>query len=221
MAAFLAAHGGRPDAVLFNGGFFESPVLRERFLDVLGSWYGGDAATVLDHERLDLAVALGAARFGLARRGVGLRISGGLARAYYLGVRGSDGQASAVCLAPTGLPEGAEVDLMGPGVRTAHPPASGVSAVRFQHEDAGPTRRCCGSRSLELTALPPVRTVLRGRPGAGGQRHRARARACAADGDWHPGSLVRGGRGTPAPVAVALRRTCGHPHGTPRARRRG
>ncbi|MBE7220428.1 MAG: Hsp70 family protein, partial [Caulobacteraceae bacterium] len=63
VAAFLAAHGGRPDAVLFNGGFFASPTLRERFLDVLGSWYGARPA-VLENERLDLAVAWGAARFG-------------------------------------------------------------------------------------------------------------------------------------------------------------
>ncbi len=168
VAAFLAAHGGRPDAVLFNGGFFESPVLRERFLDVLGSWYGDSRPTVLDNERLDLAVALGAARFGLARRGVGLRISGGLARAYYLGVRGENGQPSAICLAPVGLPEGAEVDLAGRAfdLRIRQPAEFPlyVSSTRTGDQPGD----VLVPDPLELTALPPVRTALRGRPGAEG-----------------------------------------------------
>ncbi len=168
VAAFLAAHGGRPDAVLFNGGFFESPVLRERFLDVLGSWYDGQRPAVLDHERLDLAVALGAARFGLARRGVGLRISGGLARAYYLGIRGGDGQPSAVCLAPVGQPEGAEVDLAGRAfdLRIRQPAEFPlyVSSTRTGDQPGD----VVVPDPLEMTALPPVRTALRGRPGAEG-----------------------------------------------------
>ena len=168
VAAFLAAHGGRPDAVLFNGGFFESPVLRERFLEVLGSWDGGTRPVVLDNERLDLAVAWGAARFGLARRGVGLKIGGGLARAYYLGVRGEDGQPAALCLAPMGLAEGEEVDL-----------AARAFDLRIRQPAEFPlyvSSTRTGDRPgdvvvpdpLALTALPPVRTALRGRPGAEG-----------------------------------------------------
>ncbi len=168
VAAFLSAHGGRPDAVLFNGGFFESPVLRERFLEVLGSWYGDARLAVLDNERLDLAVALGAARFGLARRGVGLKISGGLARAYYLGVRGGDGQPAAVCLAPMGLAEGAEVDLAGRAfdLRIRQPAEFPlyVSSTRTRDQPGD----VVVPDPLELSALPPVRTALRGRPGAEG-----------------------------------------------------
>jgi len=91
----------RPDVVLFNGGFFHSPALRERLLDVLRSWFDGrtenphgkpDAAwqpIVLEHDRLDLAVARGAAYYGMVLRGEGVRIAADLARTYYLGV-GSD-----------------------------------------------------------------------------------------------------------------------------------
>jgi hypothetical protein len=44
---------------------------------------------VLDHERLDLAVARGAAYYGMVRRGEGVRIAADLARTYYVGVEAS------------------------------------------------------------------------------------------------------------------------------------
>jgi molecular chaperone DnaK (HSP70) len=118
LAAFLTAHRdvaredvdsrddhdpARPDVVLFNGGFFAAKVLRERLLDVLKSWFpepgGGDwAPLVLDHDRLDLAVARGAAYYGMVRRGQGVRIAASLARSYYIGVGGE--RPTAVCLVP-------------------------------------------------------------------------------------------------------------------------
>ncbi|HEV3024068.1 MAG TPA: Hsp70 family protein, partial [Pirellulales bacterium] len=93
LAAFLTAHRhvatgdepepaghdpAQPDLVLFNGGFFASPLLRKRLLEVLGSWFGERGAWtphVLANERLDLAVAQGAAYYGMVRRGAGVRIS--------------------------------------------------------------------------------------------------------------------------------------------------
>jgi len=102
LAAFLSAHRhvaleeaaagdhdpARPDVVLLNGGLFESPVLRRRIIDALVSWFGsgGWQPVVLDNERLDLAVARGAAYYGMVRRGQGVRIAAGLPRTYYIGV---------------------------------------------------------------------------------------------------------------------------------------
>ncbi len=98
LADFLVknrAHGSgeglavRPDLVLVNGGFFAGEPLLNRLLEVLGSWFPDEQAwtpRLLRPERLDLAVALGAAHFGLVRRGQGERIHGGLPRAYYIGV---------------------------------------------------------------------------------------------------------------------------------------
>jgi len=79
LAAFLAAHRhvamedvdlpagqdpARPDIVLFNGGLFESPVLRQRMIDSLRHMFGGGwEPIVLDNDRLDLAVARGAAYY--------------------------------------------------------------------------------------------------------------------------------------------------------------
>lgn len=105
LAAFLSAHRdapidqdniiklhhdpARPDIVLFNGGFFASPMLRQRLLEVLSSWFSNPAQwrpKVLANDRLDLAVSRGAAYYGMVRRGQGVRISGGLAHSYYIGV---------------------------------------------------------------------------------------------------------------------------------------
>jgi molecular chaperone DnaK (HSP70) len=177
LAAFLSAHaeeGGaiRPDAVLFNGGFFESPALREQLLEVLNSWFGGKAKgkgktgkiPVLENERLDLAVALGAVRFGMARRGVGAKISGGLARSYYIGIgqEGEKGGAVALCLAPAGLEEGSDVDLKG---RQFHLRLRQPVEFPLYVSGTRPADRPGDLVELNesLTALPPIRTALRGK----------------------------------------------------------
>ncbi|WP_437479561.1 Hsp70 family protein [Sorangium sp. So ce1014] len=110
-----------PTAVLFNGGVMKSAALRERLIATLGAWLEEDGAPrprVLPTEDLDLAVARGAAAYGLARRGRGLRIRGGTARAYYVGIEGAvpavpglEPPITALCLAPFGMEEGTEATL--------------------------------------------------------------------------------------------------------------
>src|SRR5262245_66565145 len=84
------------------------------------SWYAatdpGDPwqPLVLHNERLDLAVAHGAAYYGRVRRGHGTRITGGLARAHYIGVEGEGAGTAghaAMCLLPTGIAAGQMVEL--------------------------------------------------------------------------------------------------------------
>ena len=65
-----------------------------------------------------LAVASGAAYYGYVRRGRGVRIRGGTARAFYVAVEsampaipGMEPPISALCLAPFGMEEGTEVAL--------------------------------------------------------------------------------------------------------------
>ena len=97
LAAFVRQHAGdravdgdqplgRPDAILFNGGALKPAIIRDRLRDLLASWGDGTAPDVLRSTDLDLAVARGAAYYGLVRRGLGVRIGGGSARAYYLGL---------------------------------------------------------------------------------------------------------------------------------------
>lgn len=101
----------RPDRVLFNGGVFSAPALRERLMAVFEGWFGDDAPTLLSPPSLHTAVACGAARAALSRRGVGTAIGGGTVRAYYVGAQAKDGRAQAFCVAPKGMDEGRTVEV--------------------------------------------------------------------------------------------------------------
>jgi hypothetical protein len=112
------ASGGGPTAVLFNGGVMRAGSLRTRLLDVLGGWFSGSGVRVLAGGDPEDAVARGAAYYGLARRGRGVRIRGGVARTYYLGIEtampavpGIRPPIKALCVVPHGLEEGSEVEL--------------------------------------------------------------------------------------------------------------
>ncbi|HYD47152.1 MAG TPA: Hsp70 family protein, partial [Terriglobales bacterium] len=97
LARFLSQRSGGgalPDAILFNGGALKPSVIRARLAELLARWRGGDAPKILTSDDLDLAVARGAAYYGLVRRGRGVRIAGGSPRAYYLGI-GTRGTPSA------------------------------------------------------------------------------------------------------------------------------
>ncbi|MEP6588694.1 MAG: Hsp70 family protein, partial [Polaromonas sp.] len=110
-----------PTAVLFNGGVFKSDLLSERTLSTLNGWLtaeNAEPARALQGADMDLAVARGAAYYGYVRRGQGVRIRGGTARAYYVAVESSmpaipgfEPPVQALCLAPFGMEEGTEADL--------------------------------------------------------------------------------------------------------------
>jgi hypothetical protein len=115
-----AAKASQPTAVLFNGGVFKASPLRERLVEVLNGWVKGSGTPVkeLPGADLDLAVSRGAAYYGLVRRGRGVRIRGGTAQAYYIGIEsalpavpGSSPPIKALCVVPFGMEEGTETDL--------------------------------------------------------------------------------------------------------------
>ena len=194
LAAFLTAHRhvamdeceadaahdpARPDIVLFNGGLFLSPRLRERLLDVLQSWFAGESGRdgrplVLDNDRLDLAVARGAAYYGMVRRGQGVRIAAGLARTYYIGVETTPGDAApvttpnvaegeAICLVPAGVEPGHDIDL---SQRRFDLLVSEPVEFPLYYSSTRLTDRPGDLVPLDrerMTPLPPIRTVLRAR----------------------------------------------------------
>lgn len=112
-----------PSAVLFNGGVFKSGILSQRVMDTINDWLymeGAEPARMLEGADLDLAVARGAAYYSYARRGGGVRIRGGTARSYYVGVEssmpaipGMEPPIQALCVAPFGMEEGSELELPG------------------------------------------------------------------------------------------------------------
>jgi len=111
----------RPTALLFNGGVFKCDLFRQRIIDNISEWLasvGSPPPRVLPGENLDLAVARGAAYYGAVRRGRGIRIRGGTARAYYVGIEspmpavpGVEPPMVALCVAPFGIDEGTTSDL--------------------------------------------------------------------------------------------------------------
>jgi molecular chaperone DnaK (HSP70) len=126
LAEFLTLHGeggapARPTRVLFNGGVFQAAALRERMLEVLGRWFPGAAPVALEAAPdLDHAVARGAAYYGAVTRGRGVRIRGGTARAYYVGIEtagpavpGVPRPLAGLCVAPFGMEEGTEAEVPG------------------------------------------------------------------------------------------------------------
>ncbi len=110
-----------PTAVLFNGGVLKAGVLAERLMQILNGWLQAEQAPearLLQGADLDLAVARGAAYYGFVRQGKGVRIKGGTAAAYYVGVEsampavpGLAPEIEALCIAPFGMEEGTEQNL--------------------------------------------------------------------------------------------------------------
>jgi len=133
LAAFLRRHAAAlgerapargllcPTHVLFNGGVFKAAELRARLLDTLNGWLtelGARPASALSSTDYDLAVARGAAYYGLVRRGRGVRVRGGTAQAFYVGIEspapavpGIEPPTVALCVAPFGMEEGSRVLL--------------------------------------------------------------------------------------------------------------
>lgn len=110
-----------PTAVLFNGGVFKSSLLAGRVLEIINGWLSAEGAAparLLGGADLDLAVARGAAYYGYVKRGKGVRIRGGTARAYYVAIEsampavpGLEPPISALCVAPFGMEEGSDAAL--------------------------------------------------------------------------------------------------------------
>ncbi|EMI15527.1 heat-shock chaperone protein [Rhodopirellula maiorica SM1] len=125
VAAFLAAQSGddsaasvTPTHVLFNGGVFRSETLRTRMLDTLNSWYDDDPVVLGGLDDLDTSVAMGAAYYGFSKQSGGIRIRGGTARSYYVGIEtaglaipGVPRPLRALCVAARGMEEGTETEV--------------------------------------------------------------------------------------------------------------
>ena len=149
----------------------KSEALRKRLVATLDAWLASDGAPavrVLEGGDLDLGVARGAAYYGRARRGKGLRIRGGTARSYYVGIEsavpavpGIEPPITALCVAPFGMEEGTEAELPPQelGVIVGEP-------VRFRFFGSTVRREDKAGAELErwkdgeVMELPPIEVTL-------------------------------------------------------------
>jgi hypothetical protein len=112
-----------PTHVLFNGGVLYARLTRDRLIEVLNAWLseeGFSPVQPLAGEDLMHAVSRGAAYYGLALQGKGVRIRGGVPRAYYVGIESSmpavpgvPAPLKALTVAPFGMEEGTSVAIPG------------------------------------------------------------------------------------------------------------
>lgn len=112
-----------PSAILFNGGTMKAFGFRKRMLDQLNKWaslLGLPPVKELAGADFDYGVSRGAAYYGLARNGKGMRIKSGTSQSYYIGVEearlavpGIQPPLKAICIVPFGMEEGTEHELPG------------------------------------------------------------------------------------------------------------
>lgn len=168
-----------PTAILFNGGVMKAQALEERVTRVLSAWVeaeGGKPPVRLPGGELDLAVAQGAAVFGRVRHGHGIRIRGGTARAYYVGIEtampavpGMPPPLKALCLAPMGMEEGSTVELPGQalGLVVGEPAQFRLFASSVRRDDR--VGAVVEHWEDELEELPPVEATVPNEGSAAGQ----------------------------------------------------
>jgi molecular chaperone DnaK (HSP70) len=112
-----------PTHVLFNGGVLQASLVRDRLIETLDSWLadeGMPGVKPLSGEDLMHAVSRGAAYYGVARTGRGVRIRGGVPRTYYVGVEsampsipGFPAPLKALTVVPFGMEEGTDKVIPG------------------------------------------------------------------------------------------------------------
>lgn len=170
-----------PDFLLFNGGALIPERIRSRLQHLAQRWFQPVAPadwlpTELDNPNPELAVALGAAYYGLVRLGEGVRVGSGSPRSYFIGVAAEIGQPthnaegeplqSAVCVTPRGAEEGFRLHLREPQFEAlTNQPVSFhlFSSSTRLGDQPGELVQVAAS---EVSQLPPIRTVLRyGRKG--------------------------------------------------------
>ncbi len=156
-----------PTAVLFNGGVMKPELIRRRILDVLNHWPEAKGMREILSDELDLAVAQGAAYYGLARRGRGVRIRGGAARPYYIGIEsalpavpGFPAPMKALCVVPYGMEEGTAADIRGRefGLVVGEPAVFHLLASTVRKKD--PVGEIVEDWQSEIDEVSTMETVL-------------------------------------------------------------
>ncbi len=134
IAAFLNQHCshndnefGLPNHILFNGGVFKADGFQDRMLSVMSDWFGSlpssddkdsNVVALTGSHDLDFAVARGGCFYGWNKQSGGLRIRGGSAYSYYVGIEtaglaipGAPRPLKALCVVPFGMEEGTQADV--------------------------------------------------------------------------------------------------------------
>jgi molecular chaperone DnaK (HSP70) len=166
-----------PTHVLFNGGVLRAGIIRERLVAVLNAWLAEEGlapVTALTGEDLMHAVARGAAYYGVARHGRGVRIRGGIPRTYYIGIEsampavpGMPAPLKALAVAPFGMEEGTSARIAGRefGLVVGQPAEFRFFSSNVRKRDAA--GEMIEDVSEELDELAPMEVTLPAEGNAG------------------------------------------------------
>ncbi len=153
-----------PDFILFNGGTLKPSLVQGRIKEAVRRWFKtGDSQkpVVLDNDRPELAVGVGASYYGLVKQGIGVRVGSGSPRSYYLGVSKSlDESQRAICLVERGLDEGSVIQLPDAAfeVRANEPVSFDMYSSSFRSGDrAGDVLSIDSSFSV----MAPIQTIVK------------------------------------------------------------
>ncbi len=164
LARFISrqGHGRLPEVILFNGGTLKPASIRSRISGVLSRWRGAGVTTI-ESRSLDLAISVGAVYYGLVRKGLGLRVGGGIPRSYFIGIGTSEGASKsvkAVCLIERGTEEGREVEVDRDfKVLTNRPVRFRLFSSTTRQSDH--TGDIVEVDNEDFVSLPPLQTVLK------------------------------------------------------------
>jgi hypothetical protein len=132
----------------------------------------------LEGADLDLAVACGAAYYGWVRHGHGIRIRGGTARSYYVGVEppmpvvpGFEPSLKGLCVAPFSMEEGTQADVPSQefALVVSEPTRFRFFASSVRRDDRVGDMLEDAANSDELEELAPIETTLPAEPGKEGK----------------------------------------------------
>jgi DNA-K related protein/Hsp70 protein len=166
LLAMSDIEAAKPDWVLFNGGVLESDLIKDRLLTTMAGWFAGASPNIsrtwrpriLAGDRLDIAVARGAAYFGQVRRGEGVRIEAKLARSYYVVI--SHEPMRAVCVIPGSASPGDQFRLSSMPFELAIGQPVQFPIVFSSTRLSDRVGECYDVEPQHFTHLPPIRTVL-------------------------------------------------------------
>ena len=158
-----------PDWILFNGGSLKPRSIQTRICEAVRHWFGlpqERTPRILENPEPDLAVAMGAAYYGLVKRGIGVRVGSGSARSYYIGIAvgesdiGMEGTAEkAICVVERGLEEGSPIELPEREFRViANSPV--VFPIYSSSFRSGDKTGDLLDIDDTFTPMPPLRTVV-------------------------------------------------------------
>jgi molecular chaperone DnaK (HSP70) len=170
LAQFLHHQEAKPTHVLFNGGVLRANLVRERILEVLNGWMPRPVTSLMSGDLMH-AVARGAAYYGLARQGKGVRVRGGVPRTYYIGIEastpavpGRKAPLKALTVVPFGMEEGT-----GHQIRDREFALSLGGRARFRffqsvERKEDPAGLLLEEIGADMEELAPVEVVLPGNP---------------------------------------------------------